>query len=119
MLILNTEHWQTTPFPGTAHKVVATLFAAQFDVNRKTAVHLPSYSANHFAVNRVQRKKKHQRWQNHKTKTKAKLLQKFVRFESERIKKTIVRKIANLLFRLFQFKLFLSPASENNSVCEP
>ena len=104
MLILNTEHWQTTPFPGIAQKVVAmavcvqnsveivkdhcyfpdpadiekrrfrkafkdraavtdvtprqTIFTAQCDINRETAVPLPSYSANQHAVNRVRREKR-------------------------------------------------------------
>ena len=35
-----------------------TIFTAQCDVNRETAVHLSSYSANQQAVNRVRRKKK-------------------------------------------------------------
>ena len=35
-----------------------TIFAAQRDVNRETAVHLPSYSANQQAVNRVRREKR-------------------------------------------------------------
>ena len=35
-----------------------TIFAAQSDVNRETAVYLPSYSANQRAVNRVRRKKR-------------------------------------------------------------
>ena len=43
--------------PGSAQKVVATLFAAQFDVNRETAVHLTSCFANPFAVSRVRRNK--------------------------------------------------------------
>ena len=35
-----------------------TIFAAQHDVNRETAVHSPSYSANQQAVNRVRREKR-------------------------------------------------------------
>ena len=35
-----------------------TIFATQRDVNRETAVHLPSYSANQQAVNRVRREKR-------------------------------------------------------------